>query len=401
MFCQNCGAQIDDNARFCPSCGQSIVPPPSGPENEKGTFSTESTISRDVPPPQAARITTPEIQPKKKKGCLGRLLGVFLVLILIGIAINAIGGGSSSKTSSSSSSNTSASSNSSSTSSAKSDKSSPSKAINPTPTPKEFYSVGDTIQDGDVKIVYMASGEYSSDNQFIQPAEGKKYIFLEFAFINEGTKDESVSFYSFDGYADGYAVDMHYFGEENLSATLSAGRSTSGKIYYEVPRDAQEIEVEYSPNVFLNNKIRFLYEGTQDSGFVLEANSSRKEGALQVGDIYEEKSLKITYLSCDPYNSDNQFIQPKSGNTYYSILLEFENTGSSDRSISTFSFDCYADGRACEQCFSRDDDISATISAGRKAKGTVTFEIPNDAQVVEIEFNNNIWTSNRIVFTVR
>ena len=46
----------------------------------------------------------------------------------------------------------------------------------------------------------------------------------------------------------------------------------------------------------------------------------------------------------------------------------------------------------------RDDNLSATLSAGRKVKGTVTFEVPVDATVVEVEYLTNFWTSNRVVF---
>ncbi len=29
------------------------------------------------------------------------------------------------------------------------------------------------------------------------------------------------------------------------------------------------------------------------------------------------------------------------------------------------------------------------------------FEVPDSASIVEVEYNDNIWTSNRIVFTVQ
>ena len=266
---------------------------------------------------------------------------------------------------------------------------------------QEIFKVGDILDDNGMKIVYAASGEYKEDNEFVQPAEGNKYIFLKMAFINESDSDKSISFYSFECYADGYNAEMYYGGEEDLSATLSAGRSTEGYLYFEVPEDAKDIEVEYESNFFTDEKIRFLYEGEQDSGFVLEKQSDRTDGALAVGDTVEESDLRITYLSCEKYDSSNMFIEPKKGCTYYSLELEFENLSGSDQSISTLSFDCYADGINCEQTFVRDDDLSATISAGRKAKGTVTFEIPDDAEVMEAEFNDNFWTSHRIVFTVR
>ena len=85
---------------------------------------------------------------------------------------------------------------------------------------------------------------------------------MKFAFINTSDKDDSsISFYSFECYADGYAVDAYYGGEEDLSATLSAGRFTEGYIYFEVPVDAQDIEVEYDTNFFTDEKIKFVFEG--------------------------------------------------------------------------------------------------------------------------------------------
>ena len=266
---------------------------------------------------------------------------------------------------------------------------------------KTIYRVGDILQDGDTQIVYVGSGDYQSDNEFLQPAEGNKYIFLEFAFTNTGKSDTMISSYSFDAYADGYSADHFFATDDDLSATLSAGRSTTGKIYFEVPADAQSIEIEYTPNVFLDRKIKFIYEGNQASGYVQQPNTARTEGAISVGGTFESSALRISYLSCEPYVSDNMFIQPKEGYHYVTLSFEFENLGSSDFMASSLLFDCYADGIACDSTLVRDDNLSATISAGRKAMGTVTFEVPDSAEVIEAEFNNNVWTSNRVAFTVK
>ena len=268
------------------------------------------------------------------------------------------------------------------------------------PAKTEYY-VGDIIEDGNTKIVFVSSGDYIEQNEFMQPAEGNKYIFLKFAFENiSKSNDASVSFYSFECYADSYAAEMHYGGEEELSATLSAGRATTGCIYFEVPEDAEVIEVEYETNFFTEKKIKFIFEGTKDSNYVQQLNAVPTEGAYVVGDIVESSNLKIAYLSCGEYISDNMFSMPANGNHYITCEFEFENVGSSDEYISSFDFDCYADGLNCKATFIRDDDLSATLSAGRKVKGTVTFEVPIGAEVVEVEYLSNYWTSNRVVFAV-
>ena len=266
---------------------------------------------------------------------------------------------------------------------------------------KSEYHVGDILQDGDMKIVYVSSGDYHEDNEFLQPKDGEKYIFLKLAFENTSEKsDSSVSFYSFECYADGYACEAYYGGEEDLSATLSAGRSTMGYLCFTVPEKAEKIEIEYDPNFLTDKKIRFAYDGNQDSGYELEKAASASENAFHVGDVAEAGNLRIKYLDCGVYHSDNQFIQPKDGYHYIYCELECENTADKDNDeiVSYFNFDCYADGVSCEALYSMDDALSATISAGRKAKGTVAFEVPDGAKVVEVEYLTNVWTSNRIVF---
>lgn len=267
---------------------------------------------------------------------------------------------------------------------------------------KTEYHVGDTIEDGNTKIVFMSSGDYVEENEFMQPAEGKKYIFLQFAFENiSKTTDTSISFYSFECYADGYAAEMYYGGNDELSATLSAGRATTGYIYFEVPADAEVIEVEYETNVFTEKKIKFIFEGEKDSSYVQQLNTTPTEGAYKVGDVVTSSRLNIAYLSCEEYVSNNMFVVPAEGYRFVSCEFEFENVGTSDEFVSSLEFDCYADGMNCKGVYIRDDELSATLSAGRKTKGTVTFEVPIDAEVIEVEFLSNYWTSNRVVFTVK
>ena len=264
---------------------------------------------------------------------------------------------------------------------------------------KTEYHVGDILEDGNTKIVYIASGDYNEENSFLVPAEGNKYIFFKFAFENlSSNKDTSVSFLNFECFADGYATEMYYSGDEELSATLSAGRATTGYVYFEVPSDASIIELEYETNILTGNKIKFIFDGNKDSGYVQQPDTTPTEGAYTVGDIIESSKLKVTYLSCEEYISDNMFIEPAEGHHFISCEFEFENIGNSDEFISSADFDCYADGFNCNGTFIRDDDLSATLSAGRKTKGTVTFEVPLDATVVEIEYLSNYWTSNRVVF---
>ena len=262
------------------------------------------------------------------------------------------------------------------------------------------YKVGDILESKDMKIVYVASGEYVSDNEFMQPKEGNKYIFFKFYCENISDSDKNISYFDFNCYADGYSAEAFYNDENALSATLSPGRTTMGCAYFEVPENSEDIQLEYETNFWTEEKIHFVYEGDKDSGFVPEGNSSALEETYAVGDIVETKTLRISYLSCGDYISDNEFIQPAEGNKFIYCEFEFENIGDSDEHISSMLFDCYADGASCESHY-LDSDLDATLSAGKKTKGKVTFEVPESANIVEVEYVDNFWTSKRIVFTVK
>lgn len=260
------------------------------------------------------------------------------------------------------------------------------------------YRVGDALETHGLRIVYTGSGEYLSDNQFIQPTEGNKFIYISLYLENGSDGDKSVTAFDFHCYADGYDVEQHYAGDDQLSATLSPGRRTTGNLYFEIPAEAKEIEIEFQPNLFSDDKITFLYEGEQSADFVPETAADATADALSVGDSVETNGLRLTYLSCGPYVSDNQFIQPDEGKEYVFIELEAENISDSDKSISSLSFRAYADGMSCDSTLLGEEDLSATLSPGRKSKGSLVFEVPKDAQIIEIEYEGGLFSSDRTVF---
>ena len=79
-------------------------------------------------------------------------------------------------------------------------------------------------------------------------------------------------------------MSQYYSIEPALSATLSAGRFTTGKIVFEVPQNANDIEAEYEANWITDKKIRFKYDGDKNSGFEVSANTEASADAYKVGE---------------------------------------------------------------------------------------------------------------------
>lgn len=122
-----------------------------------------------------------------------------------------------------------------------------------------------------------------------------------------------------------------------------------------------------------------------------------------IGDSLTIDDIAITYISAEKYISDNEFILPTEGTEFYRVEFEFENKGSSDWSISSMvNWNCYADGYLTNQTWTNmDDDLSGTMSAGKKLKGALYFEVPLDAEEVILEYKNNIWIDETLTFIIK
>lgn len=141
--------------------------------------------------------------------------------------------------------------------------------------------------------------------------------------------------------------------------------------------------------------------GNVDGSSTSDDGKTDAKNEFKVGDIVETENLKISFLSADKFKSDNEYIQPKDGNMYYRMQFEFENIGDSDETVSSMmDWSCYADDYSVEQAFF-DDDIDASLSPGKKIKGSVYFEVPKDSKSITLEYETNFWTEDKIIFIVK
>ena len=124
---------------------------------------------------------------------------------------------------------------------------------------ENVFNVGDSVTDGGLKITYVSAEEWSDYYPYSKPAEGNKIIKVSFDFANEGDGDEHIK--DFYCYADNNAASDYLNIDDYFSVyTLSAGTSISGNLYFEVPEDAEEIEIEYEVNDLTDKKAIFKVE---------------------------------------------------------------------------------------------------------------------------------------------
>ncbi len=122
---------------------------------------------------------------------------------------------------------------------------------------------------------------------------------------------------------------------------------------------------------------------------------------VNIGETLTTNKLKISYIKGEKFTGYNQYLGPKDGNDIYRLEFAVENIGDSDAFISSFDFNCYADGVACDEYYGGEDDLSATVSAGRKATGAIYYEVPKSAQEIEVEYETDWWTDSKAIFVVK
>ena len=152
-----------------------------------------------------------------------------------------------------------------------------------------------------------------------------------------------------------------------------------------------------------NENTTTLTSGTGTQTTQATQTNTTPEKEYTVGEIYQDGYIAIKYVSLnDNFTGYNKYATVKSGYKVIKADFEFENLSESDEYVSEYEFNCYADGYDCESFYSVEDrGLSATLSKGKKTKGSVYFEVPINAQLVEIEYETNVWTSEKVKFIVK
>lgn len=131
-----------------------------------------------------------------------------------------------------------------------------------------------------------------------------------------------------------------------------------------------------------------------------QATEEKVNEPFKVGDTVETEDLRITFLKAEPYTEE--YDEPTKGHEFYKFEFEFVNISDSDQYVSSMDFNCYADGYDTESAYSsKDKDLDATLSAGKKTKGVVCFEIPKDAKDISLEYETNYWNESKVCFEVK
>lgn len=122
-----------------------------------------------------------------------------------------------------------------------------------------IVEVGDTYEKSGHSITFVSADDYISNNTFIKPEDGKKFIEVVWKCKNTDKSDWFVSFgMDTETYADNQSIEFNIWkGTYDSSATLSTGREATISYLLEVPEETKTVELEYSSSFWNSSKVVF------------------------------------------------------------------------------------------------------------------------------------------------
>ena len=148
--------------------------------------------------------------------------------------------------------------------------------------------------------------------------------------------------------------------------------------------------------------------GTSNNESAAEKVEEPEDEFVVVGGSFEKDGLKFTVDDADlEYElKDNSygFYDLDEGLHYIAVSFTFENTGTSDKYVSIYDFDCYADNGACEQQYvtaDTGDFINTNLSAGRKVSFMTLYAVPDGAESIELEYSTSVWSDEKILIKLK
>ena len=133
----------------------------------------------------------------------------------------------------------------------------------------------------------------------------------------------------------------------------------------------------------------------------IEVEKEEKE-FFTAGESFDAKGLVVTINELnseftdydDPYGLN----ELEDGKKYIKASFTFENNSDSEKYVSIYDFDCYADGTTCEQHYSFGGDfINTNLSPTRNVSFDTYYIVADDCEVSELEYKINMFSDEIVL----
>lgn len=282
-----------------------------------------------------------------------------------------------------------------------------------TPLGPQTFNIGDVVRIGDFVLVVLGWETVAGD-QFSKPDPGNKFIAVDTVILNQGTSAKSISSLLQASLRDKtgqrYVVDLLATAAAkggSIDGELASGERIRGKVGFQVPENAQELQFVFDADVFGAGKV-FVNLGTEPITVELPAEvaAETQQQVFNVGETIKIGTLELTVNEV-MYPMGDQFNKPSAGRRFLAVDLTIENKGTSATNISTLLQMWVKDSTS--QKFTV--DLMATmaakgtppdgeLAAGEKVRGQVGFQVPENATGLVFVFDADVFSAGKILIAL-
>lgn len=127
---------------------------------------------------------------------------------------------------------------------------------------------------------------------------------------------------------------------------------------------------------------------------------------FKIGDTAVFSNLKITANEIQESKGE-EFFTPKEGNVFVGVKFTIENISNEPQAVSSLlMFESYLNDVKCDYsisaaCIFDEGTLDGDIAAGKKLIGWYSIEVPENWEVLEIDFSGDILSDNsaKFIFT--
>lgn len=278
----------------------------------------------------------------------------------------------------------------------------------PTATPEvveqELY-LGDAVAEDGFAVVALAVEDPTTPGMFYTAEPGTKLIAVEIIVANLTRETLScnplnASLLDTEGFA--YQVELAGRDEQLLAVDLRAGEKARGWVAFKIPEGVTPAKLKYSPGMFSSTTLAVSLAPAPEGHEAITGPLAVTPEPPRVGLGGEASGFgcSLSASTVEDPSAAGMFYEARPGYRLVAVEITVGNVSAESFSANPlYAYLIDADGYVYEpELGGRDGQLDAIeLAKGEKAKGWVSFELPDGAQPAALKYQTEPLSSNWIV----
>ena len=278
-----------------------------------------------------------------------------------------------------------------------------------TESSNDTYNVGDVVSIGD-NILTILGWEEFEGNDFSSPEEGNRFVAVEAIIVNQSDKTISIStivqMSLKDSTAQTYDVDFlatTAIDSGGLDGELAPGESIRGKVGFQIPVDAADLQFVFNASFFDSSKT-FVNLGSEPISVEppTEIAGATEQQTFSIGEVISIGDSSLLVLGWKELEEDD-FTKPEEGKKFLGVEIIIVNQSNTSANISSLLQMTLKDdlSQAYDVDFSastltKTGGIDGELVAGEKVRGTIGYQVPIDASGLLFVFDADVFGFGKV-----